>query len=332
MPRIRVEFKSAEGKPGGTLLVGEKSPTGGDLFAKRGEEKRVFLIPAYQEAALNKTTFDLRDKTVLQFDRNKVDGVELVADGRTIQLAKDTNNWKIVKPGAAKADYGTAEGLVTRLQTAQAKSFVGDAVAADLKKYGLDKPSVTAVVNAGSARTTLLVGSKTADNTYYAKDASKNLVVTIDQALGDELKRGSDTYLLKDVFEMRGYNANKLDITRDSQVLVFDTTTPEAGKPGKWRRVSPNPADLEREKMDAFLSKLTGLRGIGYVDSTKNTGLDKPILAVTGRYDQNKMEVVGFGKAPNGDIYAGRQGEDGALKLDPKDFEEATKALDEIAK
>jgi hypothetical protein len=331
-PRIRVEFKTSGGKPGGTLLVGEKSPTGGDLFVKRDGEKRVFLIPAYQEAAFNRGTFDLRDKTVLHFDRAKVDGVELVAEGHTIQLTKGTNEWKIVKPGQGKADFGTAEGLLTRMQSTQAKSFVAaDATAADVKKYGLDKPAVTINLNAGSEKTTFVIGNKTADNTYYARDASKPVVVTVDAALVDELKRGVDTYRLKDVFVMRSYTANKLDLVRGSEIIVFDMTPGEGDKPGKWRRVSPNPADVDKEKMDAFLSKLTALRGIGYVDSLKGTGLDKPVLTVTDRFNQTSMEIVGFGKTDT-DVFAGRQDETGALKLDPKDFEEVTKALDEIAK
>src|SRR6185436_7690356 len=153
-------------------------------------------------------------------------------------------------------------GLVSRLQSAQAKSFVTpEASASDLKKYGLDKPAVAINVIAGSSRATLLIGAKTADNTYYARDASKSLVVSVDAAMADELKRGVDTYRLKDVFEMRSYNASKLDLTRDGEIIVFEMSEPEGDKPGKWRRISPNPADLDRDKMTAFLTKLTGLRG-----------------------------------------------------------------------
>ena len=53
-PRIEVDFKAAGDKDYRKLLIGEKSPTGGDLFAKRNDEKRVFLIPAFQETTFNK--------------------------------------------------------------------------------------------------------------------------------------------------------------------------------------------------------------------------------------------------------------------------------------
>src|SRR5947208_2898021 len=78
-PRIEIEFKTAGDKDYKKLFVGEKSPTGADLFARKNDEKKVFLIPAFQESTFNKSTFDLRDKVVLKFDRDKVDGLDVTA-------------------------------------------------------------------------------------------------------------------------------------------------------------------------------------------------------------------------------------------------------------
>jgi hypothetical protein len=44
------------------LLVGNKTPTGGDLYARVDGQPRVFLISAFQEDSLNKTPFGLRDE------------------------------------------------------------------------------------------------------------------------------------------------------------------------------------------------------------------------------------------------------------------------------
>ena len=93
-------FKTAGGKDFQKLSIGDKTPTGADLYARRNDEKRVFLIPAFQETSLNRTTFDLRDKVVIKFDREKVDGVDITAGGKTLTLAKDGGEWKITKPVA----------------------------------------------------------------------------------------------------------------------------------------------------------------------------------------------------------------------------------------
>src|SRR6266403_1652304 len=83
-PRIEVDFKAAGDKDYRKLLIGEKTPTGAGLYAKRNDEKKVFSIPAFQETSLNRTTFDLRDKVLLKFDREKVDAVDIAAAGKTL--------------------------------------------------------------------------------------------------------------------------------------------------------------------------------------------------------------------------------------------------------
>src|SRR3954468_5574044 len=64
-PRIAIEFKGAADKDFQKLLIRDKSPAGADVFAKRNGDKRLFLIPAYEETALNRSTFDFRDKALL---------------------------------------------------------------------------------------------------------------------------------------------------------------------------------------------------------------------------------------------------------------------------
>src|SRR6185295_6924067 len=212
-PRIEVDFKAAGDKDYRKLMVGEKTPTGSDIYARRNDEKKVFLISAMQETSLNRTTFDLRDKGLLKFDREKVDGIDVSAGGKTIAIAKDGGDWKITKPVQTKADFGSVEGLVGRLQSAQMKSIVADeASPADLKKYGLDKPEATVNLAIGSSRATLLVGGKAdKDNTVYAREASKPGVVTIEQSLLDDLKKDADTYRRKDLFEFRTFNATHIE-------------------------------------------------------------------------------------------------------------------------
>jgi len=92
-PRIEVDFKATGDKDYKKLLVGEKTPTGADMYARRNDEKKVFLIPAMHETSLNRTTFDLRDKVLLKVDREKLDGIEVTAGGKTLALAKDSVFW-----------------------------------------------------------------------------------------------------------------------------------------------------------------------------------------------------------------------------------------------
>jgi Domain of unknown function (DUF4340) len=330
-PRIEVDFKVAGDKDYRKLLIGEKSPTGADLFAKRNDEKRVFLIPAFQESTFNKDTFALRDKVVLKFERDKVDGVEIEAAGKTLVMAKDGADWKLKKPLETRADYGSVEGLIGRVQTVQMKSITADqATPADLKKYGLDKPEATVNINAGSARATLLVGGKATDTTVYARDASKPAVVTVESALMDDLKKGADDYRRKDLFEFRAYNATRVELTRGKDVVVFERVKGQGeNAQDKWRRVSPNAADADRDKVDAMLAKLANMRATSFVDGK---GALSPALEVHVKFDDGKKEErVTFVK-DGADVLVLRPGEPGAAKTDAADLTETLKSLDELSK
>ena len=330
-PRIQVDFKAAGDKEFRKLFIGEKSPTGADLFARRNDEKKVFLIPAFQETIFNKDSFALRDKSVLKFDREKVDGVEVAAAGKSLVMAKDGPEWKIKKPVETRADYGSVEGLVGRLQTIQMKSIAADqASPADLKKYGLEKPEATVNIAAGSTRATLLVGGKATDTTVYARDASKPAVVTVESALMDDLKKSADDYRRKDLFEFRAYNANRVELKRGNDVVVFERVKGQGENPqDKWRRVSPNPADADRDKVDALLAKIANMRASSFVDG--KGGLS-PALEVHVKFDDNKKEErVTFVK-DGADVLALRPGEPGAAKADAADLTDALKSLDELGK
>ncbi len=333
-PRLEIDFKASGDKDYRKLLVGDKSPTGSDMFAKRNDEKRVFLIPAFQDSSFNKDTFNLREKQLLKFERDKVDGVEIAAAGKNLAIGKDGGEWKLTTPVQVRADFGAVEGLMGRLQSAQMKSIVADEAApADLKKYGLDKPEVTVNVKAGSARATLLVGGKAEDGTIYVRDASRPMVMTAESSLVDDLKKGADDYRRKDIFEFRAYNATRVELTRNGQPVVFEKTKGQGeNAQDKWRRVSPTAADADKDKIESLLSRLSNMRATSFVDATAKTGLDKPELIVYVKFDDGKKEErVSLGKSGD-DVYASRPAEPGAAKVDASDLTEALKTLDEISK
>src|SRR4051794_18187623 len=317
-PRVEIDFKAAGDKDYRKLFIGEKTPTGGDFFAKRNDEKKVFLISATQDTSLNKTTFDLRDKTLLKFERDKVDAIDIESGGKDTKLAKEGGDWKMSKPVQTKADFGAVEGLVGRLQTVQMKSIVSDnATPADLKKYGFDKPEATVNLGLGSARATLLFGNKAADNTVYARDASKPTVVTVESALLDDMKKSADEYRRKDVFEFRPFNATQVEITRNGQTITLERTKGQGeNAPDKWKRVSPTPGDLDKEKSDSLLGKLSNIRVTSFADASAKTGVDKPALSVVVKFDEGKKEDrATFGQVGN-DVFVSRPGEPGAAKID----------------
>ena len=116
-PNITVEFK-AEGGASGTLKLGNKNATQSGVYALKNDEKRVFLVSAFQETTFNRTPFDLRDKKILKFDRDKADSLVLAKGSSSLELGRSGTEWKVIKPVASRSDYSAIEGFISRLSSA----------------------------------------------------------------------------------------------------------------------------------------------------------------------------------------------------------------------
>jgi len=291
-PRIVVGFKTADGKMSRELLIGDKTATLGDLYAKLPNEKKVFLIPGSFESTFNRSTFDFRQKSVLAFERDKVDRVEIKSGTSAVALAREGTEWVLKTPVQAAADYGTVEGLIGRLQSAQMKGITAPE-AADLKVYGLDKPDTTVTVGLGSSRATLVLGAKADGGMVYAKDESRPMVFTVESSLLDDVKKPADQLRRRDLFVFRAFNANAIEITRGAATLAFEKVKGGgAGGTETWRQTRPAAKDVDGASMDTFLTRLSGQRAQSFVetDGKTKTGLQAPVMTVGVKFDDGRKE------------------------------------------
>ncbi len=329
-PRVQVDFKESGREH--RLLIGNKTPPGTDLYAKRADQKKVFLIASYLDSTFNRGTFDLRDKSVLKLDRDKIDSMEVTTPQHTMKLGKQNGEWQLTAPVQARADFSSVEGLVGRLTTLQMKSIAADN-ATDLKQYGLDKPSATVRLGSGSSQATLALGGSSGEGAVYARDLSRPAVFTIESSVLDDLKKDTSEYRLKDLFDARSFNATRAEIARNGQTFTFEKTKLK-GKDGqeeeKWRQTSPASRDVDQAKVENLLGAITGARATSFVESTAKTGLDKPELTVAIKYDDGKKEDrVTFARS-GGDAYAARAGAPGAARIEAATLDGIVKALEDL--
>ncbi len=328
-PRVQVSFK-ANGT-GHTLQLGSKTPAGTDLYAKLGEQKKVFLVSSFLDSTFNRTTFDLRDKAVLKVDPTKVDAVEVATAGRTLKFAKKDGEWQIEQPIAARADFGAVEGLVDKINSAQMKSIAAPDPS-DLKPYGLDEPAATVRIGTGSSQASLAIGSSSGEAAVYAKDLSRPAVFTLDASLLDDVKKDASDYRQKDLFDARTFTAKRIDITRNGQTVAFEKSAvkgTDGQEEQKWKQVLPAAHDVDSAKVDSLVSIVTGTRAMGFVTGSTKTNLDKPEMTIAIKYDDGKDERVTFARS-GADGFAQRAGSPGAATVETATLDSIVKALDDI--
>ena len=329
-PSIAVEFKGAG--VSGSLKLGRKTPTQGEMYAQKNGEKAVFLVSSSQDSTFNRTPFNLRDKKILKFDREKADTLTLARAGQSMTLARTGSEWRVTGPVASRSDYTTVEGLLSQLSSANMSTLV-TSDGKDLAKYGFDQPAMSVTLGAGSAKAVLEVG-KTEGGQTYARDAARPLVFTVDTTLQDELNKGFDAFRKKELFELRAFYVTRLRAVLDApggpKTYELEKVTgekPTDGESWKVTRVGGASHTADAAAMDELLAKLVALKADTFVDTKTKTGLDKPALVVSASYDEGKFERVRFGQVGE-EAFGSREGEAVVARIDKASMAAAMKAFD----
>jgi hypothetical protein len=335
-PRFSVGFRVAGDTAMRRLLAGRKTPTGGDLYARVEGQPKLFLVSAYQEDSLNKTTFALREKSVLKIARDGIDALTLEAPGTpAVVLSRKGSDWRLTKPTDARADFSAIDGIVNRVTQARMKAIVAPAPsAADLKKYGLDKPQALATIGAGSTRAVLAIGAKQDDTSVYARDLSRPMVFTVDTALLDELKRTPGDLRNKELFQFRSFTALGLDVSLGRTALTFAKEKPasadQASAPEVWKQTKPDAKDVDQGKLTDLISTLSNLRADTFADKALATGEDLTVTARFGDAATPQTEKVTFRRSGKV-VHAILAGEPGGAVIPTAEFDKALALFKEIA-
>jgi hypothetical protein len=196
--------------------------------------------------------------------------------------------------------------------------------AKELQEYGLDKPAATVRVGTGSAQAGLAIGKSAGDGVVYAKDLSRPLVFTVESALADELKKPADDFRVKDLFDSRAFNTTRVEVVRGGQTYTFEKDK------DTWKQVSPSAKAADTAKVEALLTALSITRATGFESKPGATGMESPEFTVSVKFDEGqKQEKVAFARKGT-DVFARRDGDATAAKIDAATLDSIVKALDAL--
>ena len=287
----------------------------------------MFLVSSYLESTFNKSTFDLRDKTILKIDREKVDRLEIETPDRTLKVAKQGADWRIASPVDARADFGAVEG---HPRPAEHHADEGDRrrrgdgpEGVRPRQAGRDRARDVS----GSSQAGLAIGKSAGEGVVYAKDLSRPMVFTVESALFDELKKPADDFRdqgsVRRAVVQHDAGRNRARRADDHASRRKRTRTP-----GSRSRRRPKAADTA--KVEALLTALTSARATSLrADKIAGTGLETPELTVTlalrGRRRSRRRSPS---RRKGTDAFARRDGDAAAAKIDATALDGIVKAID----
>jgi len=164
------------------LQIGDQSDDG--RYARDVSREPVFVIPEDLFQELDAELFDLRNRSVLTFRKDRIAELELRDHGSTIVCRKDTSGqWVLAVPESTAADRWEVEAVINALADLEAEEFI-DQDPADLQRYGLVDPRQEVILRdeAGEQIARLRLGHET-DEGIYACDAGGRPVVRVSRTV-----------------------------------------------------------------------------------------------------------------------------------------------------
>jgi len=318
-----------------TLLFGRADSAKKGVYAMRAGESAVLLIPDEAWTAVPKNVAVLRDKAVVEVDRDKVTRIEIESPKGSVTLAQENGRWKITAPEALPADQVEAGAVLFKLRELKAQAFLTDD-AAGIPRY-LAKPTVRVSIGdpgTPTARTLLLAPSperRGGAATAYAGVVGRGPVVLVDGKALEEIGRSADD--LRDRTLITGLEPR--DIKRMRVRAGNQTVVVERSGDADWKVVEGPRGAAKAATVDNLLYALRALKWKTVAAPTEaepaRYGLDVPTLEVALlKADGSETATLLIGKREGDQTWVKLKAAPAVYSVDAKQLGELPKVPDDF--
>ncbi len=314
-----------------TLQLGRVDTEKKGVYAMRPGEASVFLIPEDVWTAMPKTVAAVRNRVVVDFDREKLTRVDIASEKGPVTLARDNDRWRITAPEALPADQVQIGSLLSRLRDIRSQGFVAED-ASGIQKY-LAKPAARITLTTAEGSQVVLLAPSTdkrgGQPSAYAAIAGRGPVALVDAKILDEVTRGAGD--LRDrtlVVGLEPREIARVRITGNGQTVVL-----ERKGDSDWRLVEPTKGAAKSTKVDDLLFSLRALKWqeiVGPAGDAGKYGLDAPTYEVVlFRKDGGELATLQVGRKDAERVFLRTKGS-AVYAVDPKQLGELPKVPDDF--
>ena len=319
---------------GRTLLLGKVDPAKKGIYAMRPDEPTVLLVPEELWTAVPKNVAVLRNKTLVDVDRDKVARLQIESPKGTVAVAREGDQWKIVAPEALATDQVEVGAVLSRVRELRAQGFLSDDASA-IPKY-LAKPEVTLTLTpqGGAPITLLLAPSREVRGgtpSAYAALAGAGPVALVDaKALTDLNRSATELRDRRLIAGLEPRDVNRVRVRAGGQTVVMER---KGGS--EWRMLEPTKGVAKGPKVDDLLYTLRGLRWTDIAapagQDAARYGLDAPTLEIAlFRGDGGEIATVQVGKREDATAYVRTGPQSPIYKIEGRTLGETPKLPDDF--
>lgn len=315
-PRYRIEARTAGGETA-YLAVGTPNSFDETFFASRAPGQ-VVAASSLIKTTLEKTTFDLREKKLVPFSADEVEGIEIEGDER-LALARVEGVWRVRAPREGRADEEEAKALLRKLVDLRASAFP-ERAAEDL---GEPSASLTLRPAEGEA---LALRFWEAEGKAYAQVAGGALAEVPERAL-EPLEQDPEALFDQRIAPFDTEEVAKVEVRAGEERFTLGRT--ETG----WAVEEPEEAPARRWKVNAGIQNLADLRPAEVLPADQGGahGLDQP--ARTLRLFDDQGGLVGayhLGDEEDEHTYLRIEGKEAVYKVRSIHVVNVPRSLDDV--
>ena len=319
------------------LEFGQDSAVQGRGYVRLADDDAVYVVSDDLKNIISKTPEDFRDHRMTPFLTTLINRAIFQVSGGEIELAKEQDNWQLVRPIKARASNDAVVDILTKMNQTQIAKFVSE-IKANPGSYGLDSPADVLTLYGGDGRKfEIEIGSAVPSNpqAVYAGLPERNTVVEVSKGFAS-------------LFSITPNDLRDRKIARLNSDLMDRITIENAGQPkivlareeNRWHFLSPANAPANASNITRLIEEIDDAEVTEFVSDTATDltkyGLDQPKLKITfssysseNTAETNAGEVVlstlEFGNSANGITYA-------RLEEEPYIFSIADQVLSDLPK
>ena len=328
-PLLKIHFKF-ENKKEETLLFGDESPMGGNLYIKRESHPAVMMAPA-SRSQFEKSVYNFRDKTLLNFSTGTIKHIQIISEKKNLELKKKGEVWEISGDVDAQGDKDAIMNFLQSIQFSRVREFV-DENPDSLEPYGLNPPALKLILESEQGEIhTLYLGNPKGEKGYFGKINDSKNIVLVDPKLFDALSQKAVEFLDKTLLAFEEKEILELSLRSKNETLRM-----VRGESNHWDILSPVKTNADLSTINSLLFDLKEARIAEFIkislDIPKTFGLDAPRKSFSLKMKDGKTWTLQLGNETSDgqQVFASRSGESTVFSISKEAVNKLFRSLHDL--
>jgi hypothetical protein len=298
------------------IEFGQDTAVQGKCYLRIQDDDAVYVVSNDLKNIVSKRPEDFRDHRMTPFLTTLISRAIFQVNGGEIELAKERDNWQLVRPIKARASNDAVVDILTKMNQTQISKFVSKNKS-NPGSFGLDSPAdILTLYGEDGKKFEIQIGSAvpTSSDAVYAALPERNTVVEVSKSFASLLNITPNDLRDRKIARLNSDLIDRVTIENGDQPKVV-----LARNENRWHLLSPESGPANSNNINRLIQEINDDEISEFVSDTATDlvkyGLDRPKLKITfssysseNTAESDAGEVVlstlEFGNSENGVTYA----------------------------